>query len=278
MTASPPARSGGQTKAEIDGLLARYGLAPRHAFGQHFLADPNIVERIVRTAGVQSGDRVVEIGAGTGTLTRLLAETGATVVAYELDEGLRAVLVDVLDGKGVDLRFGNALDLDFAEALSGDSWHLVANLPYNVGTPLVLSVLQDHSTISKLTVMLQSEVVDRLLATSGTSDYGVPSVICGLHARMVATFTVPPQVFVPPPAVDSAVVVLERIEAHPLAPQAIVLARQAFGQRRKMLRRSLSGAFEDPSAVLTAAGIDPTRRAETVSPAEYVRLAEVAGK
>lgn len=278
MTAGPPGRSGGQTKAEIDGLLARYGLAPRHALGQHFLADPNIVERIVRAAGVRSGDRVVEIGAGTGTLTRLLAETGATVVAYELDEGLRAVLVEVLAGKSVDLRFGNALDLDFAAALEGDGWHLVANLPYNVGTPLVLRVLQDYPTIAKLTVMLQSEVVDRLVATPGTSDYGVPSVICGLHARMVSRFTVPPQVFVPPPAVDSAVVVLERVEAHALAPQAIALARQAFGQRRKMLRRSLSGAFDDSSAVLTAAGIDPTRRAETVTPAEYLQLAEVTRK
>lgn len=277
MTGHPGRGSRGQTKAEIDSLLAKYGLAPRHALGQHFLADPNIVERIVRTAGVNEGDRVVEIGAGTGTLTRLLAATGAQVVAYELDEGLGRLLSEVLEGMDVDIRFGNALDLDFAKELEGDGWHLVANLPYNVGTPLVLDVLQRHPTIGKLSVMLQSEVVDRLLAAPGTSQYGVPSIITALHARMVATFTVPPYVFVPPPAVDSAVVVLERVKADPWAPDAITLAKAAFGQRRKMLRRSLTSVFDDPSVLLEASGIDPTRRAETVTPQEYLRLAEVVG-
>jgi len=267
----------GQSRADIDALLAKYGLTPRHALGQHFLADPNIVERIVRTAEVGPADRVVEIGAGTGTLTRSLVATGARVVAYELDEGLGGVLAEVLEGFEVDIRFGNALDINFDEALVGDQWHLIANLPYNVGTPLVLNVLQKYKTIGKLSVMLQSEVVDRFLAGAGSSDYGVPSVIVGLHARLVATFSVPSQVFVPPPAVDSAVVVLERVPAHPLAGQAIALAKTAFGQRRKMLRKSLSGEFSNPSAVLEIAGIDPTRRAETVSPDEYLRLAEAAG-
>lgn len=276
MTGQSDRAAGGQTKAEIDRLLAKYGVAPRHALGQHFLADPNIVERIVRTAGVEKGDRIVEIGAGTGTLTRLLAATGARVVAYELDEGLGRLLAEVLKGTDVDVRFGNALDLDFATELEGDGWHLVANLPYNVGTPLVLDVLQRHLTIGKLSVMLQSEVVDRLLAETGTSAYGVPSIITALHARLVSTFTVPPQVFVPPPAVDSAVVVLERVQADGWAADAIILAKAAFGQRRKMLRRSLAGLFDDPSELLNASGIDPTRRAETVTPQEYLRLAEVA--
>ncbi len=265
----------GQTRSEIDALLAKFGLAPRHALGQHFLADPNIVERIVRVSGVGPGDRVVEIGAGTGTLTRPLAATGATMVAYELDRGLVPLLNEVLDGTGVDVRVGNALKIDFDASLEGDGWHLIANLPYNIGTPLVLDVLRKYLTISKLTIMLQAEVVDRLIAEPGSPDYGVPSIITALHAKHVAVFTVPPQVFVPPPAVDSAVIVLERVAAPAQTEAALRLARAAFGQRRKMLRKSLARELSDPTASLEAAGIDPTRRAETVRPEEFIRLAEV---
>ena len=265
----------GQTRSEIDALLARFGLAPRHALGQHFLADPNIVERIVRVSGVGRGDRVVEIGAGTGTLTRPLAATGATMVAYELDRGLVPLLTEVLAGTDVEVREGNALEIDFDAALDGDDWHMIANLPYNIGTPLVLDVLRKYLSISKLTIMLQAEVVDRLIAEPDTPDYGVPSIITALHAKHVAVFRVPPQVFVPPPAVDSAVIVLERVPAPVKAEAAIHLARVAFGQRRKMLRKSLALELDNPSASLEAAGIDPTRRAETVRPDEFVRLAEV---
>lgn len=264
-----------QSRSEIDALLSRFGLAPRHSLGQHFLADPNVVERIVRVSGVGAGDRVVEVGVGTGTLTRLLAETGASVVAYEIDRGLEPLLAEVLTGLDVEVRFGNALDVDFDADLAGTGWQLVANLPYNVGTPLVLDLLRSNTNISRLTVMLQREVVRRLVAKPNTSDYGLPSVIAALHARPVTSFTVPPQVFIPPPAVDSEVIVLERVTASADAPRAIELAQAAFGQRRKMLRKSLSTLLPNASAALELAGIDETRRAETLSADEYLRLAAV---
>lgn len=265
-----------QNRTEIEALLRRHGLSPRHALGQHFLADPNIVGRIVRTSGVGPGDDVVEIGPGTGTLTKVLAATGANVVAYEIDHGLESLLAEELAGLDIDVRFANALDLDFAEALDGDGWHLVANLPYNVGTPLLLNVLRHQPTIAKMTVMLQAEVVARLVAAPGSADYGIPSVVTQLNARPVTSFRVAPQVFVPPPAVDSEVIVLERIPADPLAERAIEIAQAAFSQRRKMLRRSLGDYFGNVRSVLAEAGIDETRRAETVTPEEFLRLAVVS--
>lgn len=267
-----------QGRREIIELLERHGRRPRKSLGQHFLADPNIVDRIVRLAGVGPQTRVVEIGAGTGTLTRALAATGATVVAYEVDEDLRPVLEDSLrDAGNVAIRFADALDVDFAADLGPGPWTLVANLPYNVGTPLVLDLLRRAPEITEFVVMVQREVADRLAAEPGSRQYGIPSVIARLYAEVRFGFAVPPQVFVPPPEVASAVLSLHRIGASPLAPQAEVLVHAAFGQRRKMLRRSLTSTLADPEAVLQAAGIDPTRRAEDLSVDDYLAVARVAG-
>jgi 16S rRNA (adenine1518-N6/adenine1519-N6)-dimethyltransferase len=263
-----------QGRREILELLDRHGCRPRKALGQHFLADPNIVERIVRLAGVDAESRVVEIGAGTGTLTRALAATGAHVVAYEVDQDLRPVLEESVAGAGlVDLRFEDVTVVDFTDALGSGPWTLVANLPYNVGTPLVLDLLRKAPDISRFVVMVQREVADRLAAEPGSRRYGVPSVIARLHASVRFGFTVPPQVFVPSPDVESAVVSLERIVAPAFAGQAAVLAQAAFGQRRKMLRRSLATALTDPETILESVGIDPTKRAEDLTVEEYLAIA-----
>ena len=270
--------SAAQGRREISELLERHGLWPRKRLGQHFLADPNLVERIVREAGVGRGDRVVEIGAGTGTLTLALAATGATVVAYEIDESFRTLLDDTLAETGVDLRFSDALDVDFATDLGGAPWTMVANLPYNVGTPLLLDLLRSASNIERFVVMLQREVADRLAATPGTSAYGLPSVSASLRSVVRRAFTVPAQVFVPVPEVGSAVLTLDRITPPRHADRAEHIAGIAFNQRRKMLRRSLATAVPDTAATLEAAGIDPTARAGELGVEGWLALAAAVGE
>lgn len=266
---------GSQGRSEIRDLLDRHGHRPNRALGQHFLADPNIVDRIVRTARVGPGDRVVEVGAGTGTLTRALADTGARVVAYEVDSHLGPLLAGVLAGTGVDLRIADATVVELAELATPPGWVMVANLPYNVGTPLLLDTLRSVPGIERFVVMVQREVADRLTAPPGSRVYGLPSVVVGLRGEVALRFTVPPGVFVPTPAVDSAVVELARVTPPPLADRAEELAAVAFAGRRKMLRRSLAASLPDPDAILTAAGIDPSARPETVSPLGFAHLAEV---
>jgi len=249
---------------------------PRKELGQHFLVDPNVVRRIVGVSGVGRGDRVIEIGAGAGTLTRGLAAAGARVLAYEIDLRLQPVLEAALEGvPGVEVRYEDASGLDPA-GLGDDPWVMVANLPYNVGTPLLLRLLRQAPAITRFVVMLQREAVERLAAPPGSRVYGLPSVVVRLHGTVEVAFRVPATVFLPPPKVESAVAVIRRTPAPPRAERALALAAAAFGQRRKMLRRSLAAALPDPSAALAAAGIDPTRRAEELSPEDYLRLAEVA--
>lgn len=263
-----------QGRTEIRELLARHDLRPRKHLGQHFLADPNVVERIVRLAGVGTGDRVLEVGAGTGTLTIGLAATGARVVALEVDRELRSLLTEALDGiDNVDLRFEDVLEADLNSLLDGDDWTMVANLPYNVATPVIVETLRNVPQVKRLVVMVQKEVADRLVAAPGSSAYGVPTVSVALRAAAERAFTVGPQVFVPTPEVESAVVVIERTRVDPLADRAEALAAAAFNQRRKMLRRSLAKVLSDPVSTLRRAGIDPEARAENLAPEDYLRLA-----
>ncbi len=265
-----------QGRGEIRRLLAAHGLRPRKRLGQHFLADPNVVDRIVRTAAIGSEDQVVEIGAGTGTLTRALAATGARVVAYEIDEGLRPVLESVLEGTDVELRIADAVRVDLAHALGPGEWTMVANLPYGVGTTLLLDALQHAPRIVRFVVMVQREVAERLASAPGSRTYGLATVVAALHGTVDYAFTVAPTVFVPPPEVESAVIVVDRIAADPAAAEACRIAAAAFNQRRKMIRGSLRAVFEDPVAVLDAAGIEPTVRAEDLAPSDYLELARAA--
>lgn len=264
-----------QTRSDIRRLLAEHDLQPRHHLGQHFLADANITRKIISVAGVGPGDQVVEVGAGTGTLTLALLEAGATVVAYEIDERLRPVLESVLDGFEVDLRFGDVLEVGLGESLADGEWTMVANLPYNVGTPLLMDTMRTVQQIVRFVVMVQREVAERFVAEPGERDYGIPSVVAGIHTDAEVAFTVPPQVFYPAPQVESAVVLMTRKPAPSSAERAIELAKAGFGQRRKMLRRSLASVLDDPTATLERAGFDPTSRAEDLSPEDYLRLAGV---
>lgn len=263
------------SRTEIVEMLEAHGLSPSRALGQNFVADPNTVRRIARLAGVGAGDHVVEIGAGLGSLTLALAETGATVVAVEVDRYVLPVLRAQVEPHGIRVVEGDALALDWDEVLAGaPAWTLVANLPYNVATPLVLDLLDAVPAIARMLVMVQLEAGQRLAAQVGDPAYGIPSVKVRYWATARLVGKVPPTVFVPRPKVDSALVEIVRRE-HPATdadPERMFsLVRAGFGQRRKMLRRSLAGLV-DPTA-FEAAGIRPEARAEELSVEDWGRLA-----
>jgi 16S rRNA (adenine1518-N6/adenine1519-N6)-dimethyltransferase len=260
---------------DVRELLDRYGLSPRKSLGQHFVVDPNTVRRIASLAGVGEGDDVVEIGAGLGSLTRALAETGARVVAVETDASLLPALREVLESTEVRIVEGDAMQLDWESLLAGSAtWHLVANLPYNVATPLVLDVLDQVPAIAELLVMVQREAAERLVAGPGSSAYGIPSLKVRYQATAELVGTVPPTVFLPRPKVESALVrIVRRAEpAVDVPPDALfALVRRAFGQRRKMLRRSLSGVVS--SAGFAAAGVREDARPQELGLDEWAALA-----
>jgi len=263
---------GAQGRAEIVGLLRRHDVTPAKRLGQNFLVDPNIIRKIVDLAAIGPGHQVLEVGAGTGTLTRALATTGARVLAYEVDLRLRPVLDEVLAGlANVEVRFADAAGAQ----VTGGSWTVVANLPYYLSTSLLLDWLQAGAQPERFVVMVQREVAERLTAGPGSRVYGIPSVITRLYATPRLAFRVPPTVFYPQPEVDSAVVEIVRHHPAAHAVTAARLAATAFGQRRKMLRRSLGGALADPEQVLAAAGIDPRWRPEDLDVAQFLALAEV---
>jgi 16S rRNA (adenine1518-N6/adenine1519-N6)-dimethyltransferase len=273
------------TPSRVRALLDEHGLAPSRGLGQHFLADPNTARRIVRLAGVEPGDRVLEIGPGIGSLTLALLEAGARVLALELDRHVVPVLRAVVpEGSELEVVVGDALVRDLDELLQeswGDergSWKLVANLPYNIATPLVMRVLETAPQVKELLVMVQREVGERLGATVDTSAYGSVTVKVAYFGEARVVGNVAPTVFVPPPKVDSALV---RIRRHPQPPVAVpsaerlfALVRSGFAQRRKMLRQSLRAVLGDSAIpTLEAAGIDPRARAETVTLEGWARLA-----
>jgi 16S rRNA (adenine1518-N6/adenine1519-N6)-dimethyltransferase len=265
-----------QTVTVIRDLLERHGLRPRQSLGQHFLADPALIDKVVAEAQISAGDQVVEVGAGTGALTVAMARAGAAVVAYEVDTRLQPVLEEVLSGLDVLVRFEDAAAVDWSRPFGDGVWKLVANLPYQVGTGIVLDVLQQAPHVEQVVAMVQLEVAERLVAQPGDDAYGLPSVIVRLHSDPRLSFKVKPQVFYPPPTVQSAVVKLVRRPAPAGAARAAELAAAGFGQRRKMLRGSLRTLIADPTPVLVAAGIAPTARAEELSAADYLRLADIS--
>ncbi len=266
------------TPSRLTDLLRHHGIAPSRRLGQHFLVDANLVGKIVRTAGIGPRNRVLEVGAGVGNLTAALAETGAQVVCYEIDLRLGPVLEETLAGHAgrVEVHMEDALAVDWNTALDGEDWVMVSNLPYGVGTPLLMEMVQNVPSITRFVVMLQREVAHRLLASPSSRDYGLPSVIAGLHTSVRRAFDLPPQVFFPRPEVFSSVVVMDRIRPHPDTARAISLAASAFGKRRKMLRRSLESVLPSPERMLVAAGICPEGRPESLLPTDFLRLAGVA--
>ena len=233
------------------------------------------MRRIARLAGVGPGDRVAEIGAGLGSLTLALAETGATVTAVEIDRYLVPVLRSVVEPAGVEVIEGDAMTLDWAARLGDDPWTLVANLPYNIATPLVLELLEHVPAIRRMLVMVQREVGERLAAAVGDPAYGAPSVRLSYWATARVVGRVPPTVFVPKPRVESVLVSVERRSTVAVTADREVMFRliaAGFGQRRKMLRRALAGVVDE--GAFSAAGVVPTARAEELAIEDWGRLAE----
>jgi 16S rRNA (adenine1518-N6/adenine1519-N6)-dimethyltransferase len=255
---------------EISEQLTRIGRSPSKALGQNFVADPNTVRRIAALAGVGPGDKVVEIGAGLGSLTRALEETGAEVTAVEVDRHLVPLLREnVTSAQVVE---ADAMTLDWHALLGDDRWVLVANLPYNVATPLVADLLDTVPQIERMLVMVQREVGERLAAHVGDEQYGAVSVKVAYWADAKVVGRVPATVFLPQPKVESVLVSIVRRE--PAAPVDFALVRAGFGQRRKMLRGALRGLVDDE--VFACAGVRPEARAEELDVAAWGRLTACA--
>ena len=262
----PPLRE----SLEAHGLLANKGL------GQHFLLDLNITRKITRLAGPLEGRTVIEVGPGPGGLTRALLEAGANVIAIEMDSRFAPLLneLNAASGGRLKLILGDALKVDEADLAPSGETPVVSNLPYNVGTPLLIKWLTGPWRAASLTLMFQKEVAERIVAPPGSDAYGrlavIAQTLCGARIVMDA----PARAFTPPPKVDSAVVRLEPRPTRPSDAEIDALERitqAAFGQRRKMLRSSLK--VLGGAGLCEAAGLDPQRRAETLSIAEFRALA-----
>jgi 16S rRNA (adenine1518-N6/adenine1519-N6)-dimethyltransferase len=261
---------------QITELLNAHGLRPSRALGQNFVADANTVRRIVRLAGVQDGDRVIEIGPGLGSLTLALVEAGARVTAVELDKHIVPVLRDVLIDTSAEVVHADAMDVDWDDIVPRtERAVVVANLPYNVGTHIVTRLLERAPQVERIVVMLQREVGERLVANVGGDAYGALSVKVRYYAEPKMLGFVPPTVFVPKPDVESAIVELRRLPKPPTNADPTVLfdlVRAGFAQRRKMLRRSLSSNVA--AQAFDCASIEPTARAEELDVVAWGRLAD----
>ena len=259
-------------------VIARHDLAARKGLGQHFLLDMNLTGRIARAAGRIGEGTVIEVGPGPGGLTRaLLMEGAARVVAVERDarciEAL-AELVEAADGR-LEVVEGDALEIDTV-SLGEAPRRIVANLPYNVSVPLLVGWLEKAGHITSMTCMFQREVADRITATPGGKSYGRLAVLANWRCRTRKLFDIPARAFTPPPKVVSAVVELIPYDdpPHPCDIAALqTVAAAAFGQRRKMLRRSLASLGGNTETLLKAAGIDPTARAESLDIEQFAALA-----
>jgi len=269
------------TRNRIRELLERHELAPSRALGQNFLCDAGMVDKIVRLAEVRPGDHVVEIGAGLGSLTLGLCHAGAEVLALEIDRHLIPPLTETLatgaPGCRVAVHQADARTFPWAAHLGPHRWKVVANLPYNIATPLVLDLLVEQPGLGSYLVMVQREVGERLAAGPGTKDYGIPSVLVAYWGRARVVGSVRPELFHPRPRVDSVLVSIER-DPQPTVdvpyPRLAALVRAGFGQRRKMLRRALTGVLSEGQ--LEAAGVDPQLRAEQLDLAAWASLARVS--
>jgi 16S rRNA (adenine1518-N6/adenine1519-N6)-dimethyltransferase len=263
-------------------VIARHGLNAKKSLGQNFLLDGNLLDRIARVPGPLDGQTVYEVGPGPGGLTRALLRAGASVVAVERDDRALPALAELAEAAGGRLRVINddAMAVD-AAVLAGPGAHIVANLPYNIGTALLTGWLSSDAWPpwwASLTLMFQKEVAQRLVAAPGSGAYGRLSVLAQWRTSARIAFTVPARAFIPAPKVESAVIHLVPIEpmAATTAATLSALTAAAFGQRRKMLRaslKSLPGALE----AMTAEGVDPEARAETVPVAVFARAAARLG-
>ena len=261
-------------------IIRRHGLEPRKALGQNFLLDARLTLRIARATGALDGVNVVEIGPGPGGLTRALLQAGAArVVAVERDERCVAALAELAEAYPGRLEIvpGDALALDAASLVPAPR-RIIANLPYNVATPLLIGWLRQIGQWQALGLMFQKEVADRLTARPRSKAYGRLSVLTQWLTEADSAFDIPPGAFMPPPKVTSTVTVL-RPRPAPLAPAEFgaieKVTAAAFGQRRKMLRGSLKSLGGDAEALCRAAGVEPTARAEELDVEQFCALARL---
>lgn len=269
-------------------ILSAFHLRASKRLGQNFLVDRGVVQGIVDAAELSPADTVLEIGPGIGTLTQGLAETGARVVAVELDKKLPAVLAETLKGyDNVTIVPGDILKLNISEILglpNGSRFKVVANLPYYITTPILMTLLEQRLPIERLVTMVQKEVAVRMTAHPGSKDYGALSVAVQYFTVPRMVMDVPPRAFLPAPEVTSAVIACH-VQGVPTVQPAdeklfFRLVRAAFGQRRKTLLNALTGAGltkEMSRAGLTAAGIAENMRGEQLSLADFARLSDAVG-
>ena len=268
----------GPEAASLTATIRRHGLAADKRLGQHFLVDPAILARIAAAAAPLDGVSVIEIGPGPGGLTRaLLATDAAQVVAVEADRRCVQALEELVTAAAgrLEVVAGDALALDH-RTLAPPPTAIVANLPYNIATELIVRWLRAPAGLLRIVVLVQREVAARLAAAPGGGAYGRLSVLAQWAARVEGLFDLSPGAFRPPPKVHSRLVRLTPYDAPPIPAPLSQLERvtaAAFGQRRKMLRSSLARLGVDPLALCAAAGIDTARRAETLSVAEFAALA-----
>ena len=259
---------------------------PRKRLGQNFLTDRSVIAKIVEAAAIVPGERLLEIGPGTGNLTAALLGAGARVTAVEIDPRLCSHLEEEFNGAdGFRLVRGDALKLSFADLFAAGSggpsgrFKVVANLPYNISAPILFKFLEERDSFTTLTLMLQKEVAARICSPPGSKVYGILSVLLGVWYEITKEFDVSRGSFSPPPKVDSTVITLKRLDAPSVevADDAsfISVVKAAFGTRRKMLQNSLKSLGVEKGALMAAfaaAGIDPTRRAEELTRAEFSSL------
>jgi 16S rRNA (adenine1518-N6/adenine1519-N6)-dimethyltransferase len=267
-------------------VLSKHGLRPKRSWSQNFLADASVAARIadeaLRVAGADGA--VLELGAGTGALTRELAARVGRVVALERDRDMAGVLrAELAPLANVAVREDNALTVDVTALASGGRLTVVGNLPYHIASQIVFHLLEHKGAVSSFILMLQAEMAVRICAGPGTKDYGVISALCALHTRPQILFTVAPGAFHPRPRVDSAVVRFDVLASPAVAVRDERAFRRvvkaAFSQRRKTLRNALRPIFPDVAAAeraLAAAGIDPGLRGETLDIAAFARLADAS--
>ena len=278
------------SRSQLRALFREHGFRPRRRFGQTFLVDANIVRKIVGVADLSGGEPVLEVGAGAGAVTRVLAERARRVVAIEIDPTLVAILDETV-GEGAEIVRADVLEVDWAGLLGdegGGSWRVVANLPYAITGPAILRLMDARQWLDRLLIMVQEEVAERLVAGPGVRARGMLTVMLEAVCEKNLVARVPRTCFWPKPRVDSAVVALT-VRRPPLVPEELEpvfrqVVKAAFASRRKTLVNALAraapleSAKEEVEACLAESGIEPRRRAESLSAEEFVALAAAVSR
>jgi 16S rRNA (adenine1518-N6/adenine1519-N6)-dimethyltransferase len=267
------------TLPSTSALIKKYQLDAQKSLGQNFILDKNFTDKIVASTGDLTNSIILEIGPGPGSLTRSILDAGCKkLIVIEKDRRCIALLEEFKEfyGERLEIIEGDAMEIDELQITNGEKFKIIANLPYNVGTPLIFKWLKISDKISSMTLMLQKEVVERIVAKSGEKNYGRLAVMINFLCKTRMVFKVNRSVFTPPPKVTSAIVEITPREKPLVDVEFKKLERVvagAFSQRRKMLRSSLKATFQDADQTLVEAGINPQLRAETLTIEEFCRLA-----